>query len=284
MRVVIIGANGMLGRDLAMACQAGGIETLGFDLPGVDITRDSGGLDKTPDGDWVVNCAAYTDVDGAETHRDLAFAVNADGAGRVARWCASKGIPLLHISTDYIFDGQLGRPILEEDPANPLGVYGESKLAGETAIKAAGGPHIIVRTQALFGIQGKSFIRAILAKLEKSDEPLRVVNDQTVCPTYTRHLAQGILHLMALRKRGTVHLSATGACTWYEFACAIAARVKPKALIQPVSSAEYPRSARRPAYSVLDKNRYEAWTGHRAPDWREGMVEYLREEKKDIFV
>lgn len=280
MKVAVLGANGMLGQDLMAACKNAGSEALGFDLPELDITRDSGGLESIPACDWVVNCAAYTDVDGAETHREIVFAVNADGAGRAARWCASKGISLLHISTDYIFDGLLGRPIREDDPTHPLSVYGESKLAGETAVRAAGGPHIIVRTQALFGLRGKSFIRAILAKLDQTDEPLRVVNDQTVCPTYTRHLAEGILRLMAARKRGIVHLSATGACTWYEFARAIAAEVKPQAVVQPVSSAEYPRPARRPMCSVLDKGRYELWTGHKMPRWEDGMEQYLRERQR----
>lgn len=275
--MAVIGARGMLGQDLMAACRMSGWNTLGFDLPELDITRDNGGFDRLPACDWLVNCAAYTDVDAAESHRDLAFAVNADGAGRVARWCAAKEIPLFHISTDYVFDGRLGRPLREDDPVSPLSVYGESKLAGERAVQEAGGNCIIARTQALFGLHGKSFIRAIAARLSQAREPLRVVNDQTVCPTYTVHLADGILRLLKTDRRGIVHVSASGSCTWYEFACAIAARVKPGAVITPVTAAEYPTPARRPAYSVLDKSRYESWTGQRMPMWQEGMAEYLRE-------
>jgi dTDP-4-dehydrorhamnose reductase len=277
MKIVILGAKGMLGQDLVAACKKAGIETLGFDLPELDITRDDGGLDRIPTCDRVVNSAAFTDVDGAETKREVCFAVNGEGPGRVAEMCARRGIPLLHISTDYVFDGRGRRPLKEEDPVNPLSVYGESKLAGEVAVQKAGGRNLIVRTQALFGAHGKSFIRAITAKLSQSADPLRVVNDQTTCPTYTRHLADGILRLMKTPEHGIVHLSASGSCTWYEFACAIAAQVKPRAIVEPVTSEEYPRPARRPACSVLDKSRYEAWTGHKMPSWQEGMKEYLRE-------
>ena len=277
MRIAVIGAKGMLGQDLMAACRQSGVDAVGFDLPELDITRDNGGFDQLPACDWVVNCAAYTDVDGAESHRDLAFAVNADGAGRIGRWCAAKGIPLLHVSTDYVFDGRLGRPLAEDDPVNPVSVYGETKLAGEKAIQVAGGVHVIARTQALFGVHGKSFIRAIMTKLAQDNEPLRVVNDQTVCPTYTVHLAEGILRLMETGEHGIVHVSASGSCTWYEFACAIAARVKPGAVIKPVMATEYPRPACRPAYSVLNKSRYESWTGQPMPVWQDGLSEYLKE-------
>ena len=277
MKIAIVGGKGMLGHDLAQACRAQGVAADIFDLPELDITRDDGGFDRLPACDWVVNCAAYTDVDGAEAKRDLAFAVNADGADRLARWCAGRRIPLLHISTDYVFDGLLGRPLREDDPINPVSVYGESKLAGERAVQAAGGRHVIVRTQVLYGVNGKSFIRAVMAKMDSSDEPLRVVKEQTMCPTYTRHLADAILRLLPAERSGVVHVSASGQCTWYEFACAIAARVKPGTVVIPVTAAEFPRPARRPLFSALDKSRYEAWTGHRMPDWREGMAAYLRE-------
>jgi len=274
--MAILGSNGMLGHDLIAACRKAGIETTGFDLPELDITRDDGGLNRIPSCDWVVNCAAYTDVDGAEGHRDAAFAVNAEGAGRAARWCAAAKVPFLHVSTDYVFDGTRTTPYHEDDSVNPTDVYGESKLAGEQAVAIAGGHYVIARTQALFGKHGRNFVEAIRGRLLKN-EPLRVVNDQTTCPTYTRHLADGILRLMKSGRRGIVHVSASGSCTWYELACAIAARVKPGATIQPVPTTEFPRPARRPAYSVLDKSRYEAWTGNKMPAWQDGLTEYLKE-------
>ena len=275
MRIVILGARGMLGRDLAAAAAAAGFDVSGFDLPELDITRDDGGFDRIPACDWVVNCAAYTDVDGAESHRETAFAVNGEGAGRVARWCAGAKVPLLHVSTDYVFDGTKHAPYKEEDSTNPPDVYGESKLAGEKAVAAAGGQYVVARTQALFGKHGRNFVDAIRTRLLK-DETLRVVKDQTVCPTYTRHLAAAILRLLNCGRRGIVHVSASGSCTWHEFACAIAARVRPGVAVQAVTTAEFPRPARRPAYSVLEKDRYELWTGHRMPEWQDGLKEYLK--------
>lgn len=266
----------MLGRDLTAACRAAGHEVFGYDLPELDLTRDDGGLDRLRGCDWAVNCAAYTDVDGAESHRDSAFAVNADGAGRAAAWCARRGITLIHISTDYVFDGLSPRPYPEDAKVRPLNVYGESKLHGELAVQAAAGRHLIVRTQSLFGIHGKNFVAAILQRLE-AGSPLKVVSDQTSCPTFTVHLAAAILHLMRCGRLGIVHVSASGECTWFEMACAIAQRVKPGAEVQPVTAQAFGRPARRPAYSVLDKSRYEEWTGQRMPSWEQGLDDYLRE-------
>jgi dTDP-4-dehydrorhamnose reductase len=269
----------MLGHDLTAACREAGHEVFGYDLPELDLTKDDGGLDRVPPGDWVVNCAAYTDVDGAQSHRDTAFAVNAGGAGRAAAWCAGRGVPFVHISTDYVFDGMSKIPYREDAPVHPLNVYGESKLRGEEAVQAAGGRHLIVRTQSLFGIHGKNFVAAILQRLEAGG-PLKVVNDQASCPTYTAHLAAAILHLMRCGRLGIVHVSASGECTWFEMACAIARSVRPDSVIQPVTAQEFGRPARRPAYSVLDKSRYEEWTGRRMPSWQDGLEAYLAERSR----
>lgn len=277
MKIAIIGARGMLGTDLAAAARRAGVEAAGLDLPEVDITREDGGLDRVPACDGVVNVAAFTDVDGAETREAAAFAVNAGGAGRVAALCAKRNVPLIHISTDYVFDGTASVPYREDDRPNPLNAYGRSKLAGEEAVRKAGGRWMIVRTQSLFGLNGRSFVKAILDKLAGSDEPLRVVNDQSSSPTYTGHLAEAILRLMGTGRQGIVHVASTGGCTWYEFACAIAARAKPGAKVNPVSAREYARPARRPAYAVLDTGRYAEWTGRRMPSWQEGLDAYLAE-------
>jgi len=277
MRIVVLGCRGMLGSDLVAACRTAGVETDGYDLPELDITRDDGGLERIPACDWVVNCAGYTDVDGAESNSEKAFAVNGGGVGRIAEVCKRKGVPLMHISTDYVFDGTSAVPYREDAAVKPLNVYGKSKLAGEKAVQASGVKYVIVRTQSLFGLHGNSFVKAILARLEKGNEPLKVVSDQVSSPTYTVHLAGAILRLLEKGKQGIVHVSASGECSWYAFACAIAAKVKPDARILPVTSAEYVRPARRPAYSVLDKGLYARWTDHRMPSWEEGLAGYLRE-------
>lgn len=275
MNVAVLGAKGMLGTDLMAAFGAAGITAAGFDLPDVDITRENGGLERIGRCDWVINCAAYTDVDGAERESARAFAVNRDGVKHAAEWCRVSGASLLHISTDYVFDGKSKTAYKEDSPANPLNVYGLSKLAGEQEILSAGINHLIVRTQSLFGLNGLNFVKAIVSRLEKGGEPLKVVDDQVSSPTYTVHLADAILRLLKTGKDGIVHVSASGECSWYRFACAIEGLLGSGNRILPVSSSEYVRPARRPANSVMDKKRYEAWTGHRMPSWTEGLSAYM---------
>jgi len=277
MKIVVLGAKGMLGSDVMDACRFAGIEAVGYDLPESDITGVNGGLERAGRCDWVINCAAYTDVDGAETEREKAFAINSDGAGRVAGWCRNAGVPMVHISTDYVFDGKAVKPYREDAPVNPLNIYGMSKLAGEKEVISSGAKCLIVRTQSLFGRNGRNFVQAIMSRLEKGDGPLKVVNDQSSSPTYTVHLAGAILRLLKTQKQGIVHVSAFGECTWYEFACAIAAIVRPGAEILPVTSGEYIRPARRPGYAVLDKALYRSWTGNEMPSWKEGLAEYLKQ-------
>lgn len=277
-QVTILGGRGMLGADLADACDAAGWKVYVFDLPELDI-RDFAALrEHLPLCDWVVNCAAYTRVDDAESDRAAAFAVNAEGALNVARVCARKGLRLLHISTDYIFDGRKGKPYAENDVPAPLNVYGASKLAGEKAVRAEGGSYLIVRTQSLFGRRGVNFVRTIVEKIRANVTPIQVVYDQVSCPTYTRHLAQALVQLMQLDKRGVVHVSAAGSCSWYEFARSIAEELHAQVEILPIASEKLARPATRPAYSVLDNSLFVSWTGSALPHWRVGLQEYLKEE------
>lgn len=277
-KIVVIGCRGMLGSDLMDAGRAAGFDMEGFDLPELDI-RDFNALrEKIPACDWVVNCAAYTRVDDAEQERETAFAVNAEGVLNLARVCARRGLTLMHISTDYVFDGRKGRPYVESDSPEPLSVYGASKLAGEKAVRAEGGRFLIVRTQSLFGKRGPNFVRAVVEKIKKGAAPLRVVNDQVSSPTYTRHLADALLRLIRLNKQGVVHVSASGSCSWFEFAKAIVARLQPRMEVIPISSRELARPAQRPAYSVLDNSLYISWTGAPLPTWQQGLDAYLREE------
>jgi dTDP-4-dehydrorhamnose reductase len=277
MNVVVLGSAGMLGVEVVTACREAGFDTVGLDLPDVDITSAESLRDVLPAADWIVNCAAYTRVDKAETERDAAFAVNAEGAGHVARWCAANQARLLHVSTDYVFDGTKQEPYVESDPPHAVSAYGASKLAGEEAVRSAGGRHLVVRTQSLYGAQGPSFVRAILRKLGTAD-PIRVVDDQVSSPTYAPHLADGMVRLLGLDHDGTVHVSGSGHCSWCALARAIAARVQPGRDIQPMASGDLALPAARPAYSVLDNGKYNAWTGHALPTWEEGLDAFLQAE------
>jgi len=274
--IVIAGGRGMLGTDLAHACAESGISAIPLDMPELDITNPASIADRIPECDILVNCAAFTAVDDAEKQREAAFAVNCDGAGHLAEFCARCGILMVHISTDYVFDGAAGRSYSEDDATCPLSAYGESKLAGEEKVRASGCRRVIVRTQSLFGRNGRNFVETILRRLEEKKE-LKVVTDQTSCPTYTRHLAAAILHVLECGRLGTVNIVASGSCTWHEFASAIARGAGFNAAIGRTTSAEYRAPAKRPAFSVLDTSRYAAWTGKAMPTWQEGLDEYLLE-------
>ncbi len=278
MKVIVIGALGMLGRDVMEASEGAGNKTLGFDLPELDITNYPDMRSALPEADRIVNCAAYTRVDDAETERDVAFAVNSEGARNLARLSLRRMVPVIHLSTDYVFDGHTKRAYDEKDRVNPLNIYGTSKLAGEKALRAGGGPYLIVRTQSLFGKHGPNFVRAIARKLRESNDPLRVVDDQVSAPTYTRHLADALIRLMEAGSEGIVHVTASGSCSWYEFACAIVERLKPGHEVVPIPSSAMKRPAMRPMYSLLNNARYRSLTGHVLPTWQEGLDAYLKEE------
>jgi dTDP-4-dehydrorhamnose reductase len=278
MKIVIVGANGMLGQDLRAMVQAKGWTAIGVDLPEVDITAAAQLHETLPQGDWIVNCAAFTRVDDAEKERDAAFAVNGEGVRHLAQVALARNTPILHISTDYVFDGRADRPYVEGDPVHPLNVYGASKLAGEKALRAEGGRGVIVRTQSLFGKNGPNFVKAIVRKLKETDAPLSVVHDQISAPTYTRHLADGLVRLMQVQPEGVVHLTAAGACSWYDFACRIVAEIRPGHPVLPIETAAMNRPALRPMRSVLSNERYQRLTGHSLPSWQEGLEAYFHEE------
>lgn len=279
MKIGIAGGKGMLGTDLAAACAQAGIEYVVLDLPEFDICKPDNLIREIPAVPVVLNCAAFTRVDDAEKERDLCMAINGKGAGHLARACAARGIRLIHISTDYVFDGRKGSPYLVTDPTSPLSFYGESKLAGEREVTAAGGAWTIVRTQSLYGLGGRNFIKAILNQILKGNKELRVVNDQVSSPTYTRHLAEGLLHLVRAGSTGLVHVASRGSCSWFDFALAILREVGVTDVqVHPRSTAELNYPALRPAYSVLDTSVYTSLTGQIMPTWEKGLQEYLQEE------
>jgi dTDP-4-dehydrorhamnose reductase len=274
MRVLVMGAAGMLGQDLLAAAQAAGHEPVGLDLPEIDITDAGATLaavrEVAPDA--VVNCAAWTDVDGAEAEEELAARVNAEGAGNVAAAAAPAGALAIQISTDYSFDGTATEPYTESSPTNAIGAYGRTKLAGELAVSEAATPDFaIVRSSWLFGPHGKNFVDTILRLGAERDE-LSVVHDQVGCPTYTGHLARALVEIAERRLTGILHVAGGGSCTWYELAVAALGAAGVDCAVTPTTAAEYGRLAPRPAYSVLVSEREDA---PRLPAWQEGLAAHL---------
>jgi dTDP-4-dehydrorhamnose reductase len=275
MRVLVFGASGLLGKDLLAAFS--GDDVTGLSSGDADL-RDVGSVLSRAEQarpDWIVLCAAYTDVDGCEKDPARAFAVNRDGAVHVARAAAQTGSRLVFISSDYVFDGEKRTPYEIEDPPNPINVYGRSKAEAEANLSEIVPGCCIVRTSWLFGAGGKCFPDAIL-KLARTQPELRVVNDQRGCPTYTPDLAAAIASLVRKQANGVVHVTNGGSCSWFEFARVILARTSPENTVIPVTTAEFPRPARRPAHSVLS-GRSLRGLGISLPDWQDALQRYLRQ-------
>jgi len=276
MRLLITGASGMLGVDVRRAAEEAGHEVAALSRHDLDICDASAVKDALGNvaPEVVINCAAYTNVDGAETEPDRANEVNATAAGQLAAAAGAQGAWILHVSSDYVFSGAKDTPYLESDSTGPLSVYGHSKLAGERAVaRAAPGAHTIVRSAWLFGPHGPCFPDTMLRLAAQRDE-LTVVDDQVGCPTFTGHLARALVDLAERPRRplGVVHAAASGECSWFGFAAEIVRAAGLSTPVRPISTAEFPRPARRPAYSVLRTARSD---GPELPDWRAGLSEYL---------
>ncbi len=270
----------MLAHDVLRVAGQSGHELLAIDLPELDIVDPAAvtAYFECHRPDAVVNCAAWTDVDGAESQAANANAVNATGAGNLARAAASSGAALLHISTDYVFAGHAPldaegrpRPYLESDPTGPRSVYGQSKLAGELEVLAASPRHTVVRSAWLFGVAGRNFADTML-RLAAEREAVQVVDDQVGSPTWTGHLAPALLGLLERDVRGLVHLAGSGAVSWNGFAREIFRQAEVPCRVEPATTAQMARPAPRPAYSVLTSERPEVLA---MPDWRDGLAGYL---------
>ncbi len=274
------GAAGMLGLDVLRAGERAGHELIGLDLPEIDITDPAsveGALQRVAP-DAVLNCAALTDVDGQESKRELAQAVNGDGAGNLARAAAAAGVPLVHVSTDYVFSGEAPhdaagkpRPYLESDPTGPRSVYGATKLAGEQQVLAASPRHTVARTAWLFGVGGRNFVETMLA-LSRERDAVQVVVDQEGCPTWSGHLAPALLGLIERRVCGLVHLAGSGHVSWNGFAREIFRQAEVECRVEEASSAEMARPAPRPAWSALESERGDVLP---LPPWQDGVAGYL---------
>jgi dTDP-4-dehydrorhamnose reductase len=272
---LIVGAQGMLGSDL-MEIINHTQQVTGVDINECDITNQKATLNtllkKKPC--WVINAAAYTQVDQCETNSEKAFKVNTEGVSNLALGCRKINAKLLHVSTDYVFDGRTKNPYREEDPVNPLSVYGRSKCEGEEAVQDLLDDFIIVRTGGLYGKQGASFVNTIVKMAQKKDE-LRVVNDQWMSPTSTTDLSKAIGKLQEVSAQGVFHVVNSGFCTWYQFACKIVAITGNKCTVIPISSEELDRPAPRPAFAVLDCSKYTRVTGMELRPWEEALTDYL---------
>jgi dTDP-4-dehydrorhamnose reductase len=269
MRLLVLGAGGMLGRDLVVAGERAGHEVTGFTRAEVDVT-DSATVERAVERaapEWVANCAAFTRVDDAEAEAAEALRINGDGAGVVARAATAAGATVLFPSTDYVFDGEKEDGYVESDPVAPLSSYGRSKLAGEQACEG----HLVVRTSWLFGVGGRNFVETMLGLAERRDT-LRVVEDQVGAPTFTAHLADGLVQLMEAGARGTRHLTAAGSCSWREFAEAIFERSGAGVRVEGCTTEDFGSLAPRPRHSVLHSEHAE--TPH-LPHWSEGLDAYL---------
>jgi len=293
MRFLLLGANGQVGHELRRSLAPLGevvattrfgtlpdgtaCETADFDQPG-----SLAGLVERLAPTVVVNAAAYTAVDKAEDDADAAFRANAEAPGVLARACEARGIPFVHYSTDYVFDGQGTRPYREDDPTAPLGVYGASKLAGEEAVRGAGGDHLILRTAWVYGQYGHNFMRTMLRVGAERNE-LRVVADQRGTPTPAGLIADVTAELLRRQDApsGTFHLTPRGETSWHGFAEAIFDEATVRGLmaraprVVAITTADYPTRARRPSYSWLDVGKLERQLGRSLPDWRDSLHQVL---------
>ncbi len=269
-KILVTGAKGMLGGDLCPMLKDEGFEVFEADLHNMDITdvTMAKAVINAEKPDFIVHAAAYTDVDRAETEKDRAVLINKTGSENMAKITAGLGIPVFCISTDYVFDGTENSPYKPDDPVNPINFYGQTKLDGEIAIKEHNPRHYIFRTSWLYGIHGRNFAETMI-RLAGENNELRVVDDQKGCPTWTVELARVIISFIKDRPAyGTYHVCGSGSTSWYGFTRKIMELADISVKITPVSSEEFPRPAKRPAYSVMDN-------ANLCPDWQVSLKEYI---------
>lgn len=285
MKLVVTGASGQVTLALQEGAEAAGCEVITLARPEFDLA-DAGNakvLLEQHKPDVVISAAAYTAVDLAENHADEAMAVNATGPGRLAAAAAELGLPILHLSTDYVFAGDKATPYVESDPTGPSGIYGATKLAGEQAVASANPRHVILRTAWVYAHEGKNFVKTML-KLAETRPQLGVVSDQFGCPTYATDIAEALFEIARQVNGkapgeacfGTFHLAGSGDTSWAGFAAAIFALAKqrgaPAAEVKPIATADYPTPAKRPANSRLDGAKLREVFGLTLPHWHDGLA------------
>ena len=284
MRILVTGSTGQLGHETVKMFRASGVDVTGMDSSGLDFRQPENVKNVIEDfnADWVINCAAYTKVDMAEQERDEAFIINRDAVKALAEGVRNTQGRLLHISTDFIFDGEQSHPYSEEDKPNPIGVYGASKLAGEEAVLDVLPEATIVRTAWVYGVHGNNFVKTMLKLAAERDER-KVVDDQIGTPTWTRDISQAILNLVNLKASGIYNFTNEGVASWYDLADAVIENAKRLGMpinakkVTPIPGSEYTTLAQRPHYSVLSKNKIRGVINYEIPHWRDSLVNMLRE-------
>ena len=294
MKILLLGHKGMLGSDLLSRLYAEH-EVIGMDKEEIDIVsaNECNHAIKETAPDIVINAAAYTDVDGCETAKEECFAVNAEAVKNIAEACRMKKILIIHFSTDYVFDGTAKQPYKEDDQVNPINVYGESKLAGERYLQSLSDNYLLIRTSWLYGLKGKNFVHAILAKAKaknfiddtmakakaKAGNPstLSVVDDQIGSPTYTKDLAAAVALLIEKKSQGIFNITNRGSCSWHQFAVRILQESGfDKIEVIPIKSVELQRPAPRPSYSILSMQKFIQTTGKTTQPWQLALQDYLK--------
>lgn len=278
MKVLVTGVRGQLGYDVVNELEKRGLEAIGVDIQEMDITDEASVNSVIGEAapDAVIHCAAYTAVDAAEDNIEICRKVNADGTQNIANMCKKLDIPMIYISTDYVFDGQGERPWLPDDERAPLNVYGQTKYEGELAVQNTLDKYFIVRIAWVFGVNGKNFIKTML-NLGKTREHLTVVNDQFGSPTYTYDLARLLVDMIQTDKYGIYHATNEGICTWYEFACEIFKQAGLNVSVAPVTADQYPAKAKRPSNSRMSKDKLEENGFEKLPTWQDALKRYLKE-------
>jgi dTDP-4-dehydrorhamnose reductase len=274
--ILLVSPDGMLGHAFALLLEKRGLEYAGVSWPDFDLTKPETVEPCFHDGlRLVINCSAFTDVDGAETREAEATAINGAGVALLASLCRRVGAVLVHFSTDYVFDGRAASPYAVDHPISPVNAYGRSKAAGEQAIRESGCEHLIVRTSWLYAPWAKNFVRT-MAALGRDKESIRVVDDQVGRPTSAEYLAERSLALADRGARGTFHVTDGGSCSWHELATEVMKQSGSACRVDACTSAEFVRPASRPAYSILDLSKTESLLGP-STDWHENVAAALRE-------
>lgn len=283
--MLVTGANGQLGRETVLALQADGEPVIAIGRDELDFSRPDQVAEAIADyaANWVINCGAYTQVDKAEEERELAFTINRDAARAVAEGVKRSGGRLLHVSTDYVFKGEHSRPYKEDDSANPLSVYGQSKLEGEQAVREVLPDVLILRTGWVYGSHGNNFVKTIL-RLAGERRVLKVVDDQVGTPSWTGDIVKAMRSLIKADMTGVYQFTNEGVASWYDFAVEIVAGAKQAGLpvvaetIHPIPTEDFPSPAKRPAYSVMSKVKIRGVLDNQIPHWRTSLHTMLKKE------
>lgn len=275
-RIVILGGRGMLGSDLVQACRQRGLEPVALDLPECDIT-DVGHLQQAVlDAGIIINCAAYTNVDGAESETDQAYRINAEAVGRLGALARDRDAYVLHTSTDFVFDGLGDKPYVETDPPNPINTYGKSKLEGERLLADSGCRHCILRVEWTYGASGDNFVKKLMRRA-KTDGRLKVVDDQVGSPTATTEISKTICELLKSRPEGVFHFAGAGYVSRYEMARFIIERLSPDVVVAPCKTADFQSPAARPLNSRFDCGKIRRLLSEPIEAWQVPLERFLRQ-------